>query len=134
MYSKLLPHFTYHPCLTKHVLIKDIKLLQDLIHFNQFYLLSIVIGWHKWCDGQHGFKTWSVQTKDNNIGICNISTKHAASMSKSKDWFAQNHDNVSEWSDMSTHMLIQYKVDIIVISLNVTCYPHDRAAKLLILR
>ena len=35
-------------------------------------------------------------------GICCFFTKHAALRKKSKDWLARNHNNVSEWSDMST--------------------------------
>ena len=38
----------------------------------------------------------SRQTKDYKIG------KHAALRSKNKDWSAQNQNNISEWSDMST--------------------------------
>ncbi len=44
-----------------------------------------------------GFEHWSGQTKDNKIGICCFSTKHAALRRKSKDCLARNHDNVSEW-------------------------------------
>jgi hypothetical protein len=50
----------------------------------------------------HGFEPQWGQTKDYEIGICCFSAKHAASRSKSKDWLARNHDNVSEWCDMST--------------------------------
>jgi hypothetical protein len=49
----------------------------------------------------------SSQTKDYKIGICRISSKHVALRRKSKDWLAQNQNNVSEWSDMSTHGLFQ---------------------------
>jgi hypothetical protein len=44
----------------------------------------------------HGFESRSGQTKDYKIGICCISTKHAALRRKSKDWLARNQDNVSE--------------------------------------
>jgi hypothetical protein len=40
------------------------------------------------------------------IGICCFSSKHAAIRSKSRDWLALYHDNVFEWSDMSTHGLV----------------------------
>ena len=50
----------------------------------------------------HEFESRSGQTKDYTIGICCFSTKHVALWSKSKDWLARNHNNVSEWSDMST--------------------------------
>jgi hypothetical protein len=70
---------------------------------------------------------------------------YAVLRSKSKDWFALNQDNVSNWVDMSTlrmlfqwastiniqlRMLVLYKVDISIISFNVTCYS-DIAEKLL---
>jgi hypothetical protein len=38
----------------------------------------------------------SGHTKDYRIGICCFSANHAVLRSKSKDWLAQNHDNVSE--------------------------------------
>ena len=49
-----------------------------------------------------GSEPLCVQTKDCNIGICCFSSKHTALRRKSKDWLAQNENNVSEWSDMST--------------------------------
>jgi hypothetical protein len=66
--------------------------------------------------------------------------------SKSKDWLARNQDNVSEWSNMSfcgllfqsviaveiqLSVLVWYKVDIIIISLNATFSRHDLCGKLL---
>ena len=39
------------------------------------------------------FESRSRQTKDYKIGICCIFAKHAALMSKSKDWLARNHDD-----------------------------------------
>jgi hypothetical protein len=32
--------------------------------------------------------------------------KHAALKRKSKDWFAQNRDNIAEWGNMSIHGLL----------------------------
>ena len=49
-----------------------------------------------------GFEHRSDQTKDNNIGICCFSAKHATLRRKSKDWLTLNQNNGSEWSDMST--------------------------------
>jgi hypothetical protein len=54
----------------------------------------------------HGFKPKSGQTKDYAIGMCSFSAKHAALRRKSKDWLARNHDNVSEWGDMSLRGLL----------------------------
>ena len=42
-------------------------------------------------------------TKDYKIDSCCFSAKHTASRSKNKDRLAQNLNNASEWSDMSTH-------------------------------
>ena len=53
-----------------------------------------------------GFKSRSDQTEDNKIGICCFSAKHAALRRNNKDWLAQNHDNVSDWGNMSTCRLL----------------------------
>ena len=52
-----------------------------------------------------GFKPHSGQTKDYKISICYFYAKHTALRRKSKDWLAQNQNNVSEWDDMSIHGL-----------------------------
>ena len=52
------------------------------------------------------FESLSGQTKDCKIGISFFSTKHTALRSKNKDWLVRNQDNVSLWSDMSTHRLL----------------------------
>jgi len=44
----------------------------------------------------NGFEPRSCQTKDYEIDICCFSAKLR---STSKDWLAQNQDNVSEWFD-----------------------------------
>jgi hypothetical protein len=53
-----------------------------------------------------GFDPRSGQTKTYEIGICCFSAKHAALRRKSKDWLAQNQDNVSEWGYMSIQGLL----------------------------
>jgi hypothetical protein len=53
-----------------------------------------------------GFESRLEQTKDYEIGICCFSAKDAALRSKSKDWFARNQNNVSEWGDISIHGLL----------------------------
>jgi hypothetical protein len=56
-----------------------------------------------------GFNRRSGQTKDYKNDICWFSAKHAALKIKSKDWFAWNQDNVSEWGDMSIRgLLLQF--------------------------
>jgi hypothetical protein len=52
--------------------------------------------------------------KDYEIGICCLSAKHTALQRKSKDWLARNHDNVSEWGDMSILIkkeMLKIKID-----------------------
>ena len=49
-----------------------------------------------------GFESVLGQTKDNNIGICCFSAQHSQLRGKSTYWLAQNQNNVSEWSVMST--------------------------------
>ena len=44
------------------------------------------------------------QTNDYNSISC-FSAQHAVLRRKSKDWLAQNQGNVSEWSDMSIHIM-----------------------------
>ena len=56
------------------------------------------------------FEPRSGQTKDYKIGICRFSAKHAALRRKSKDWLAQNQNNVSEWSNISTRGLFSVMV------------------------
>jgi len=51
---------------------------------------------------------WSLTNKTKDlykIGIHCFAAKHTAHRSKSKDWLAQNQDNVSELSNMSTQGL-----------------------------
>jgi hypothetical protein len=66
-----------------------------------------------------GFEPWSGQTKDHKIGICCFSAKQAALRRKSKDWLAQNQNNVSEWSDMSIRGLLFQWASTIKIQLSV---------------
>jgi hypothetical protein len=57
----------------------------------------------------HGLSR-TVLAKDYKIGICCFSAKQAVLRRKSKDWLAQNRDNVSEWSNMSTWVLLFHVV------------------------
>jgi hypothetical protein len=84
-----------------------------------------------------GFEPRSGQTKDYKIGICCFSGKHTVLRRKSKDWLAQNQDNVSKWGIKSLHkllfqwvstikiqlsMLVKYKADLIIISLKINLF------------
>jgi hypothetical protein len=53
-----------------------------------------------------GFEPRLNQNTDYKIGFCCFSAKHAALRRKSKDWLAQNQNNVFEWSNMSTPVLL----------------------------
>jgi hypothetical protein len=53
-----------------------------------------------------GLEPGSCQTKDGKISICCFSPKHAALRRKSKDWLAQNQNNMSKWGDMSIRGLL----------------------------
>jgi hypothetical protein len=65
------------------------------------------------------FEPRSGQTKDNQIGICFFSAKHAALRRKSKDWLARNQDNMSEWGDMSIRELLFQWASTLNIQLSV---------------
>jgi hypothetical protein len=76
---------------------------------NLFYILDA-----------NSFWLWIMLYQDYEIGICCFSAKHAALRRKSKDWLAQNQDNVSDWGDMSIHgLLLQWastiKIQLIVL-------------------
>jgi hypothetical protein len=66
-----------------------------------------------------GFEAWSDQTEDFKIGNSCFSSKHAALRRKSKDWLAQNQNNVSEWNDMFTRRLLFQCASTINIQLSV---------------
>jgi len=54
-----------------------------------------------------GFMPWSCETKYYQIGMCCFSAaKHATLRRKSKDWLAQNQDNLADLSDMLPHALL----------------------------
>ena len=59
-----------------------------------------------WIAADRRFQSRSGQEKDCKIGISCFSIKHAALRRKSKYMLAENQDNVSEWSDISTHRLL----------------------------
>jgi hypothetical protein len=65
------------------------------------------------------FLSRSDQTKDFKIGICYLSTKHTAIRRKSKDWLAQNQNNVLEWGNMSIRGLLFQWACTIKIQLSV---------------
>jgi len=44
--------------------------------------------------------------KEYNISICCFSDKNAVLGSKSKGWWARNHVDISEWTDISTRGLL----------------------------
>ena len=81
-----------------------------------YSLLQLNLKSHRWSNGWRARlecdRSWvrvpvgSNQRLHNTIGICCFSSKHTALKRKSADWLARNQNNVSEWSDMSTHELL----------------------------
>ena len=66
-----------------------------------------------------------VKPKTIKFGICCFSAKHTALRSKSKDWLAQNQNNVFKWSDMSTHgLLFQHYKNFNSVCWSRTSGPH----------
>ena len=53
-----------------------------------------------------GFEAHLGQTKYYIIDICCYSAEYASQKGRSKDCLAQNQDNMSDWSDMSTRRLL----------------------------
>jgi hypothetical protein len=86
-------------------------------------LINVLVSSAIYC----GFEHRSGQNKDYKIGICCFSAKHASLRKRSKDLLAWNQNNVSEWSDMSTHRLLFQWTS----TSKLTCSPHDIAEKLL---
>jgi len=89
------------------------------------------------CAVDRVFEIRSGQIKDNKIGMCCFSAEKAVLRRKSKYWFARNQDNVSEWGDMYIYgllfrwastisiqqsVLVQYKADLVIISLKINFY------------
>ena len=53
-----------------------------------------------------GFEPGRVKPNAIKLYLCCFSAKDAALRRMSKDWLAQNQNNVSEWSDMHTRGLL----------------------------
>jgi hypothetical protein len=75
----------------------------------------------------------SGQTKDYKIGICCFSAKHAALRRKSKDWLAQNQNNVSERALLKSNSACwsRTKQTTSLSHWKLTCSGHNIAEKLL---
>ena len=67
------------------------------------------------------FEPWSSQTKDYKIGVSCISAKHTTVKSKNKNWLGRNHDNVVEWSHMSTRGTVSWLWIMIMCQSEATC-------------
>ena len=75
-----------------------------LIHHNRIGGVIIIVLASSAVD--RGFELRSGQTKDYKIGICCFSAKQPTLRRKSKDWSAQNQNNVSELGNMSIRGLL----------------------------
>ena len=87
-----------------------------IIDFQLFYFLTRIITAFKNSIILHWY-TWDWLTRST-IRIC-FSTKPTAFKRKSKDWLAQNQNNVSEWSYMSIRGLLFQWASTIKIQLSV---------------
>jgi hypothetical protein len=67
---------------------------------------GVIVSVHASSAVDRGFEPRLGQAKDYKIGFYCFSAKHAALRRKSKDWWARNQNNVSEWSDMYTRGLL----------------------------
>jgi hypothetical protein len=56
--------------------------------------------------GRSWVRARSGKTRNYEIGIFCFSAKQAVLRRNGKDWLARNHDNVSEWSDMTIRRLL----------------------------
>jgi hypothetical protein len=71
------------------------------------------------CAVDRGLESWSGQNKGYDIGICYCSAKNTALRRNSKDWPAQNQDNVSELGNMSIRELLFQWASTMKIQLSV---------------
>ena len=81
---------------------------QGLLNLHQFnYIGGVIVGLQQvWYIVGSSLDQGKLSFHKYKIGICCFSAKHAALKNKSKVWLAQNNDNVSEWSNMSTQRLL----------------------------
>jgi hypothetical protein len=89
-----------------------------------YYLIKHLSIIYRWYNSEHALLQYSFASsspgqikQDYDIGIFNFSTNHAVLMSKSKDWLAQNQDNVS--SGVSTRRLLFQRVSTTKIQFSV---------------
>ena len=61
------------------------------------------------------------------VRVCCFFSQRAALRGKSKGWLALNHNNMSEWSDMSTHrLLFQWACTMKKKSIYKACWPSTK--------
>ena len=74
------------------------------------------IAWHTL---GHIFHAYNSNVVDGGfLVIFCFSAKHSAFRNKSKDWLVKNQDNMSEWSNMSTHRLLFQSASTVKILLS----------------
>ena len=107
--------------------IAEILLKVALKHQISNQIKSLSHKRHQWCNSyvivsnavDRGFEPGSGERKDNNIGICWLSTKRESLTRKKKDWLAWIHNNVSKWGEISIRGLLLQWASAIKIQLNV---------------
>jgi hypothetical protein len=85
--------------------------------FNE--MMTVCIVW-SWVWARNGSGTGQERVKPKIIKLVFVASplKHAALKRKSKDWFAQNRDNIAEWGNMSIHGLLFQWANTIKIQLS----------------
>ena len=86
---------------------------------------------HWWCNGYHGChecsRSWIIApvTSSQKLYHCYLLLLCLELRIKSKVWTARNHDNVSQWSNMSTRRLLLQLASIIKIQVDIVQCGHD---------
>jgi hypothetical protein len=82
-----------------------IQVTQLSTHYHSKRIGGVMVSMLALSSKDRGFEPRSGQNQDYEIGIYYFSTRLAALRRKSKIWLALNHDNVSEWEDMTIRRL-----------------------------
>ena len=129
------------------VIFSNVHFYEANVHVqgSQNYIDGVIVSILVSCAADCGFKLWASLTKDYTIGVCWCCAQHIALSSKGKEWLANNQNNVSELSNMSTRDLLQWVIWISNSACwastkrtsssshqNITYFCHDVPNKLLV--
>jgi len=97
----------YHTIMTMTTPINTCSsIILCLFCFHQICISGVIVRVLASSMVDRGLESRLGQTKDYKISICCFSAKHAKLRCKSKYWLARKHDNMSQWSNMSTSGLV----------------------------